>query len=99
MLGSSGSGRLLAAAGHRVSVAADGEEVGLTPTEFELLHLLMRNPGRTFSRPHLLQTVWDVGGDRSVDNAVLRLRHKLGPVGEDIETVWGVGYRLRKPGE
>ena len=80
------------------SVALDGEKVDLTPTEFELLHLLMRNPGRTFGRSYLLQTVWDVGyvgGDRSVDNAVMRLRRKLGPLGEDVETVWGVGYRLK----
>ena len=77
----------------------DGEEVELTPIEFELLYLLMRNPGRTFSRSYLLQTVWDVGyvgSDRSVDNTVMRLRRKLGPLGEDIETVWGVGYRLKK---
>ena len=77
----------------------DGEEVELTPTEFELLYLLMRNPGRTFSRSYLLQTVWDVGyvgSDRSVDNTVMRLRRKLGHLGEDIETVWGVGYRLKK---
>jgi len=46
----------------------------------------------------LLDTVWGesyVGGDRSVDNTVLRLRKKLGALGEDIETVWGIGYRLR----
>lgn len=70
----------------------------LSPTEFALLHLLLRSPGRAFSRTYLLETVWGetyVGGDRSVDNTVLRLRKKLGMLGEDIETVWGVGYRLR----
>ena len=36
-----------------------------------------------------------MGGDRSVDNTVLRLRKKLGPLGDAVETVWGVGYRLR----
>jgi DNA-binding response OmpR family regulator len=48
-----------------------------------------------------METVWQeasIGGDRSVDNAVLRLRKKLGPLGEAIETVWGVGYRLRPEG-
>jgi DNA-binding response OmpR family regulator len=43
--------------------------------------------------------VWDqryIPGDRSVDNAILRLRNKLGKWGEAIETVWGVGYRLRQ---
>ncbi len=70
----------------------------LSPTEFALLHLFMRSPGRAFSRVYLLDTVWGetyVGGDRSVDNTILRLRKKLGVLGEDIETVWGVGYRLR----
>lgn len=80
--------------------AAELERVSLdlSPTEFALLHLLLRSPGRAFSRTYLLDTVWGeayVGGDRSVDNTVLRLRKKLGPLGEAIETVWGVGYRLR----
>jgi DNA-binding response OmpR family regulator len=74
-----------------------GEPLDLTRTELELLHLLMRNPGRAFSRTYLLDAVWGenyVAGDRSVDNAVLRLRKKLGAMGDQIETVWGVGYRL-----
>jgi DNA-binding response OmpR family regulator len=76
----------------------NAEPLDLSPTEFALLHLLLRSPGRAFSRAYLLDTIWResyVGGDRSVDNAVLRLRKKLGPLGEAIETVWGVGYRLR----
>ncbi|MCM8749662.1 response regulator transcription factor [Thermomicrobiaceae bacterium CFH 74404] len=75
----------------------DGRPLDLTPNEFRLLHLLLRNPGRAFSRSYLLDTVWDepVVGDRAVDNAIHRLRRKLGPLGERIETVWGVGYRLR----
>jgi DNA-binding response OmpR family regulator len=75
------------------------EPLDLTRTEFELLHLLLRNPGRAFSRAYLLDTVWGesyVIGDRSVDNAILRLRRKLGVLGEAIETVWGIGYRLRR---
>lgn len=75
-----------------------GRPLDLTRTEFELLRLLLSNPGRTFSRGYLLDTVWGVQcvvGDRSVDNAVLRLRKKLGDLGEAVETVWGVGYRLR----
>ena len=81
---------------HRAEL--DSEALDLSPTEFALLHLLLRSPGRAFSRSYLLDIVWResyVGGDRSVDNAVLRLRKKLGPLGEDIETVWGIGYRLR----
>lgn len=76
----------------------DSDPLSLTRTEFDLLHLLLRNPGRAFSRTYLLDTVWGgnyVAGDRSVDNTVLRLRKKLGDLGEAIETVWGVGYRLR----
>jgi DNA-binding response OmpR family regulator len=75
----------------------DGVPLELTRTEFELLHFLLRNPGRAFSRAYLLDAVWGenyVTGDRSVDNAILRLRRKLGDLGEAIETVWGVGYRL-----
>ncbi|WP_376793915.1 response regulator transcription factor [Thermogemmatispora sp.] len=82
-------------------VTLDGQPLDLSPTEFELLHLFLRSPGRAFSRAYLLDTVWGesyVGGDRSVDNTVLRLRKKLGPLGEAIETVWGVGYRWRARG-
>jgi DNA-binding response OmpR family regulator len=74
------------------------QPLDLTRTEFALLQLLLRNPGRVFNRDYLLETVWcgkyEVG-DRSVDNAILRLRKKLGTLGDDIETVWSVGYRLR----
>jgi DNA-binding response OmpR family regulator len=81
------------------AVTSAGEDVDLSQTEFELLHLFLRNRGRAFSRAYLLETVWgvrEVPGDRSVDNAILRLRRKLGDAGSAIETVWGVGYRLRK---
>jgi DNA-binding response OmpR family regulator len=80
----------------------DGQPLNLTRTELDLLHLLLRNPGRAFSRTYLLDTVWGEGfiaGDRSVDNAVLRLRRKLGPLEDAIETVWGVGYRLKLEGK
>ena len=79
----------------------DGTVLDLSPTEFNLLQLLLRSPGRAFSRAYLIETIWSetyVGGDRSVDNVVLRLRKKLGKVGDSIETVWGVGYRLRHEG-
>jgi DNA-binding response OmpR family regulator len=81
---------------HQVTLGS--APLDLSPTEFDLLGLLMRSPGRAFSRVYLLDTVWRetyIGGDRSVDNTVLRLRKKLGPLGEAIETVWGIGYRLR----
>lgn len=83
-------------AAHQAQLA--GVPLDLTTTEFALLALLLRNPGRAFSRAYLIETIWGasfVDGDRSVDNAVLRLRKKLGALGERVETVWGVGYRLR----
>ena len=77
------------------------QTIHLTRIEFDLLYLLMRNPGRAFSRAYLLDTIWGedyVTGDRSVDNTILRLRKKLGSTGQAIETVWGIGYRLRGKG-
>jgi DNA-binding response OmpR family regulator len=79
----------------------DGQSIELTPKEFDLLALLMRNPGRAFARDYLLDQVWgnDYSGleTRTVDTHVLRLRKKLGGVGDRIETVWGVGYRFARP--
>lgn len=79
-------------------VLLKGEAVDLTPIEFALLDLFVRNPGRTFNRAYLMDNIWrqeHIPGDRSVDNAILRLRRKIYPHGEAIEAVWGVGYRLR----
>lgn len=83
-------------AAHRVSV--DGREIELTPTEYKLLLTLAERRGRVQGRAHLLETVWDAAPDiqtRTVDMHVQRLRAKLGPGGELIETVRGFGYRLR----
>jgi DNA-binding response OmpR family regulator len=82
----------------RYYAAKEGVDLELTRTEFDLLTLFVRNPRRVFSRAYLLETVWGetyIEGDRSVDNAILRLRKKLGEQGEAIETVWGMGYRLK----
>ena len=103
--GASPSAPLLEAGGLRVDLAAraarvDGRAVELTPKEFDLLALLVRNPGRAFAREYLMAKVWGYdaeGSDRTVDTHVLRLRKKLGPHGDRIETVWGVGYRLARP--
>ncbi|MDQ3995795.1 MAG: response regulator [Gemmatimonadota bacterium] len=81
---------------HRVTV--DGREVELTPTEYKLLLLLLERRGRVQDRAQLLETVWDAAPDiqtRTVDMHVQRLRAKLGPAGDMIETVRGFGYRLR----
>ncbi len=78
-------------------VTVDGEAVELTVKEYELLLMLTRHPGRSFSRGYLLDHIWGAdyeGGDRTVDTQIVRLRRKLGEVGERISTVWGVGYRF-----
>lgn len=78
-------------------VQIDGQQIDLTVKEYELLLLLTQHPGRSFSRTYLLDRVWGDdydGGDRTVDSHVVRLRRKLGDIGDWIATVWGVGYRL-----
>jgi two-component system phosphate regulon response regulator PhoB len=82
-------------------VRLKGKEIVLTATEFKLLHRLARRPGRAFSRDQLLSEVWGYGGEietRTVDTHMKRLRGKLGPVGDWIQTVRGVGYRFRPAG-
>jgi two-component system phosphate regulon response regulator PhoB len=74
--------------------------VNLTALEFRLITLLMENAGFVLERGRLLETVWGYGSNvttRTVDTHVMRLRAKLGEAGGEIETVRGVGYRLRVP--
>ena len=79
----------------------DGKSVDLTAKEFDLMELLLRNPGRVYSRENLLNVVWgyEYAGDyRTVDVHVRRLREKLelDPANpEYILTKWGVGYYLK----
>lgn len=82
----------------RHEVSLEGEPLNLTVREFDLLSFLMRSPGVVFNRETLLQRVWGWdfdGGSRTVDVHVQTLRQKLGDHAELIETVRGVGYRLR----
>ena len=82
----------------RHEVSLDGETLSLTVREFDLLAFLMRSPGVVFNRETLLQRVWGWdfdGGSRTVDVHVQTLRQKLGDHADLIETVRGVGYRLR----
>ena len=75
-----------------------GSMLDLSRREMDLLELLLRYPGRTFSREFLLERLWGSdfeGLDRAVDTQIVRLRRKLGDLGACIETVWGVGYRFR----
>jgi DNA-binding response OmpR family regulator len=89
---------MLDIAAHEVMV--DGRGVALTHQEFALLRFLASNRGRVFSRQQLLERVWGVdyyGGSRTVDIHVRRLRMKLGEDNVPIETVRGVGYKLKTP--
>lgn len=73
----------------------DGKEITLPRKEFEILALLLENPGRVFSREELMQRVWPekvVVGDRSVDVHVTRIRSKIAPYGKNIVSRSGYGY-------
>jgi len=81
-------------------VVVDGAEVSLTPKEFDLLALLADDPGAVSSRQQILDEVWDphwYGPTKTLDVHIGSLRRKLGDAGW-IETVRGVGYRLREDG-
>src|SRR4051812_7873706 len=80
------------------SVMVDGLQLDLTPTEYKLLITLMERRGRVQSRKQLLETAWEINArieTRTVDMHVQRLRNKLGPHGDLIETVRGFGYRFK----
>ena len=72
-------------------------ELEMTPKEFDLLHLLMSHPGRVYSRDELLDIVWGleyIGGTRTVDIHIQRLRSKLGErYSHIIQTIYGIGYK------
>jgi len=92
---------VLAAGVEPAGVEAAGVAVGLTLKEFELLQMLMENPGRALSRAQLFEAVWGsefFGGTRTVDVHMQTLRQKLDRAEEGLsamlETVRGVGYRL-----
>ena len=75
-----------------------GKEIPLTATEFRLLRLLMERAGRVQTRGQLLSDVWGYAEDidsRTVDTHIRRLRRKLGSEADRIDTVIGVGYRLK----
>jgi two-component system phosphate regulon response regulator PhoB len=76
-----------------------GRSLGLTPYEFQLLRFLVDRVGRVFTRQELLSRVWGyrhVGRVRTVDTHVLNLRAKLGPLGDRLESVRGLGYKLQR---
>lgn len=101
-----GSARILQIGGlvfdpDRHEVHLDGQPVELTPTEFDLLHAMMASPGHAFTRSELIQRSLGYtyeGLDRTVDSHIKNLRRKIKPDPAEptyIQTVYGVGYRLR----
>jgi two-component system phosphate regulon response regulator PhoB len=84
-------------ASHKVLL--DGKEIALTALEFRLLHCFISRKGRVQNRDSLLSEVWGIYAEqttRTVDTHVKRLREKLGPAGQYIETLRGVGYRFKE---
>ncbi len=81
----------------RHEVRVSGKPVVLTALEFRLLKTFLERPGRVQTRETLLSDVWGIDADittRTVDTHIKRLREKLGPAGDVIETIRGVGYKL-----
>ena len=79
-------------------VELDDQKLELTVSEFNILRKFMENPGRAFSRQVLIDTIRGEDyavTDRTIDFQMVGLRRKLGPLGQSIETVRGVGYRLK----
>ena len=85
-------------------VTLDGEEVSLTPTEYEILRLLMRSPGRVYSPRDIYRLVWNeapYGSENTVAVHIRHLREKLELDPADpryIKVVWGQGYKIEKEG-
>ena len=81
------------------SVRYRGQEIRLTPKEFELFRYMLERPGRVLTRERLMERVWGFDSDvdfRSIDAHIRRLRLKLGPARQHVETVVGLGYRFVK---
>jgi two-component system alkaline phosphatase synthesis response regulator PhoP len=82
------------------NVTVGGQPVSLTPTEFDLLSVMARNPGRPFTRAQLMDLVYDVayvGYDRAIDSHIKNLRRKIEPDPRQpryVLTVYGVGYKF-----
>ena len=83
----------------RRAVTVDGRDLSLSPREFALLECFLRHPGQVMTRDQLLDQAWPYGVAvtlNAVDAYVHYLRDKLGPAASRIETVRGVGYRMRQ---
>jgi DNA-binding response OmpR family regulator len=82
-----------------MKVSAGGQEIDLTPSEYNLIVYLIENRDRAVSRDELLDRIWGYGKDietRACDDTVRRLRKKLSGSSVKVETVWGFGFTLKE---
>ena len=85
---------------HKVLI--DGEEIKLTPIEFDILYLLASNPGRVFSTDEIFERVWNEKVYEANNTVMVHIRRLRGKMKEDtrgekiITTVWGVGYKIER---
>ena len=83
-------------------VVVDGEEIKLTPIEFDILYLLASNPGKVFSTDEIFERVWNEKVYEANNTVMVHIRRLRGKMKEDtrqskiITTVWGVGYKIEK---
>lgn len=83
------------------TVTVNGTELSLTAREYRILVLLLSSPKKVFSKANLFESVWDEpyhGDDNTINVHMSNLRHKLSQANPDveyIETIWGMGYRLK----
>jgi two-component system, OmpR family, alkaline phosphatase synthesis response regulator PhoP len=83
----------------RVEAAIDGAKVELTQSEFKILHFLLQKPGWVFTRNQIVEAIRGENyavTERTIDFQMVGLRKKMGPKGDLIETVRGVGYRFKE---
>ena len=85
---------------HKVTI--DGEEIKLTPIEFDILYLLASNPGKVFSTDEIFERVWNEKVYEANNTVMVHIRRLRGKMKEDqrqdkiITTVWGVGYKIER---
>jgi two-component system response regulator ResD len=100
--------QVIALGGLRLDMAArsatlDGQPIGLTVREFDLLHFLMRHPGQVFTREQLLDNVWGYTFASDMSTVTVHIRRLREKIERDpanptfLQTIWGVGYRFERP--
>jgi DNA-binding response OmpR family regulator len=78
----------------------ENQQIPMTPKEFSLLSLFLKNPNKVFSRDHLMSSIWSFSSDtddRTIDSHIRNIRDKFRkfgfPIDQYLKTVWGVGYK------